>query len=72
MAWLFWAFITILVFVITVGLVVIFRMRKKHRQMMADIGKKLEYYEKNGFVKKDWKSIICTTVSRWLSLLQRK
>jgi heme/copper-type cytochrome/quinol oxidase subunit 2 len=53
MAWLFWTFIAILVFVVTAGTVVIFRMRKKHRKTMADIGKKLEYYEKNGFLKKD-------------------
>lgn len=53
MTWLFWIFIAILAFVITVGTVVIFRMRKKHRQTMADIGEKLEYYEKNGFIKKD-------------------
>jgi ABC-type bacteriocin/lantibiotic exporter with double-glycine peptidase domain len=52
MTWLFWIFIAILVVVITVGTVVIFRMRKKHRQAMADIGKKLEYYEESGFFKK--------------------
>lgn len=45
---IFWVFCSVFVAVITTGAVVIFRMRKRHKEVEKDYLHRMEYYKRGG------------------------